>query len=267
MATLDDITVPFSIRRDPPPIIRGGPGGKSGVIHFYMALNDTATFLDDAFGQTELVSLPGGGTSERVIPLVHPDHPDMFAIAYEQVAIGTPGAVWAPGQSVYTSMFSHAIISMEFQSLPFIMGSGEPWYTFSVDSGVTIETMPDQSFYFSSPTEELTGEAGLPIPIVNFVLTTYMGTQQIDYNLALLAGRVNSTTFEGFPAGFLRYTGTRSEMTRGGSGNTLVKSFSLAFRPIEWNKSMRRSGVWDVPATSGGFNKYLTADLNILKYY
>jgi hypothetical protein len=53
----------------------------------------------------------------------------------------------------------------------------------------------------------------------------------------------------------------------GGSGNSLVKSYSLAFRPIEWNKAMKRNGSWDYPLTSGGYSKYLTADLNILKYY
>jgi hypothetical protein len=267
MATLNDIPVPFTILRDPPPVVRGGPGGKSGTMTFYMALNDAPAFVEAIAGTTEVIPLPGGGTVERVVPLVHPDHPDMYVVAYEQRAMGTPGGVWGTGLSVYTEMFSHAVIEVEFQTLPFILGSDEPWFTLTVDSGHTIETLPDQAFYFSGPTEELTGEAGIPIPIVQYNLTTYMGTSDIGYDIALLSGRVNSVEFEGFPPGFLRYAGTRSEKTRGGAGQSLVKSYSLAFRPIEWNKSMRRSGVWDVPSTSGGYLKYLTADLNLLKYY
>ncbi len=268
MATLDDITVPYTILRDPAPIVRGGPGGKAGTMHFHLGLNDVKSFVDTIAGTTEVISLPGGGTTERVIPLVHPDYDDMYAVSYESRARGTPGGVWGTGLSVYTEMFSHAIISVEFQTLPFVIGSGDPWFTFDVDAGMTIETLPDQAFYFpGTPAEEMTGEAGIPIPLVNFNLTTYMGTEQIGYDLALLAGRVNSVEFEGFPPGFLRYAGTRSQMTRGGSGTSLVKSFSLSFRPIEWNKSMKRDGSWAVPTTSGGFNKYQTADLNILKYY
>jgi hypothetical protein len=266
MATLDDITVPFTILRDPPPMVRGGPGGRSGTIHFLTALNDSDAFIESMVGETETVALPGGGTTERIVPLVHPDHPDMYAVSYEKTARGGAGGVWSTGLSVYTSMFSHSMISVEFQSLPFEFGSGEPWFTLSVDSGVTIETLPDQSFFFPGG-EELTGEAGLPVPLVNINLTTYMNTKQVDYNLALLSGRVNSVEFEGFPPGFIRYTGTRSEMTTGGSGRSLVKTFALSFRPIHWQMSMKRDGSWAIPTTSGGYSKYLTADLSILKYY
>jgi hypothetical protein len=270
MATLDDITVPFTILRDPPPMVRGGPGGRSGTIHFLTALNDSDAFIESMVGETETVALPGGGTTERIVPLVHPDHPDMYAVSYEKTARGGAGGVWSTGLSVYTSMFSHSMISVEFQSLPFEFGSGEPWFTLSVDSGVTIETLPDQSFFFPGG-EELTGEAGIPIPIINFNITTFMSTKPVGYTEALLAGRINSapfttTDYGTFPPGFLRFAGARSEQTRGAYGASLVKSYSLAFRPIHWNYSMRRTGAWDIPVTSGGYNKYLSADLNILKY-
>lgn len=267
MATLDDITVPFSILRDPAPIIRGGPGGRSGEINFYTALNDRGSFIQTMAGTTENIALPGGGTVERVVPLQHPDDPGMYAVSYESKAIGTPGGVWGTGLSVYTTMFSHAVLSVQFESLPFILGSADPWFTLSVGSGTTIETIPDGAFAFSSPYEEMTGEAGIPIPIVQYNLTTYMNTQQIGYEVAQLAGKVNSVPFEGFPAGFIRYSGTTSEMTRGGGGTSLVKSYALSFRPILWNMAMRRNGTWDIPLTGGGLMKYQTADLNILKYY
>lgn len=266
MATLDDIPVPFTILRDPPPTIQGGPGGRGGDMHFCMALNDRGAFIQTMAGTTETIPIPGGGTSERIIPLVHPDDPGLFAVSYDSKAIGGAGNVWGEGLSVYTEMFTHAVISVRFESLPFALGSADPWYTLNVTSGVTIETIPDGAFLFDG-VEEMTGEAGIPIPLVQYNLTTYLNTQQISYAVAQLSGKVNSVEFEGFPAGFIRYTGTVSEMTRGGSGTSLVKSYALSFRPIMWNYSMRRNGVWAIPLTAGGLTKYQTADLNILKYY
>jgi hypothetical protein len=34
---------------------------------------------------------PGGDTIERVVPLQHPDYPDMLAVAFRSEAFGTPG--------------------------------------------------------------------------------------------------------------------------------------------------------------------------------
>jgi hypothetical protein len=271
MATLDDIPVPFTILRNPAPVITGGPSGRTGRMHFLTALNDVGPFIQTIAGTVQTIPMEGGGTVDRIVPLVHPNDSGMFVVSYESEALGTPGGIWGQGLSVYTNMFSHARISLEFMSLPFAdVNSSDPWYTINVDSGTTIETLPDQSFFFPGG-EELTGEAGIPIPVINFNITTFMSTKPVGYTEALLAGRVNSapfttTDYGTFPPGFLRFAGARSEQTRGAYGTSLVKSYSLAFRPIEWNKSMRKSGAWDYPTTSGGMSKYLAGNLNILKY-
>lgn len=266
MAFIEDMPLASNLwapTYDPKPIYEGGPEGRRATMHFVMGLNDVTTFVQFIKGQPETIPIAGGGTMQRIVPLLYPDDNELQLVSYGVEYFGTPGGVRGPGQSYYTPLFSHARVDCEFQTLPFVF-EDQAFYSISTDTGAVIETLPDTGLVFPGG-ERTTGDYGLPIPITALIITTYMSPTPVSYALASLTGKVNSTTAFGFPPGTLRFNGVKSDFARGLYSRTLIKSFGLAFREPGWNYVMRKNGVWDIPLFPGNGNpKYLSSDLNIL---
>jgi hypothetical protein len=255
--------VGWAISRQPPPWIRYGPSGGEAEITFLIALNDLPAFRETLIGTVETIAYPGGGTMERIVPLVHPDDPALFAIGYHAEAIGTPGG---SGASVHTSQFSHYKVRVDFATLPFGTGGDVPYYSWSTQAAEQFQTIPGVTLHFSDGSA-LTGDYGLPMVCINMNLTTYLSTSPVDYTLASLAGRINSVAVDSFPPYTLRFTGATSEFQQTSTSRSLVKTYSLAFRDPHWNMGLRKDGAWDtftVGAT--GLGPFQATDLNILKY-
>lgn len=264
MALIEDLTsISWTLRYEPKPIYEGGPEGRRATMHFLVALNDVTAFVQFIKGTVEAIPIAGGGTMDRVVPLLYPDDNELQLTSYRVEYFGTPGATRLEGQSIYTHMYSHARIDCEFQTLPFDLADAA-YYSISTDTGVVIETIPDTGLVFPGG-ERTTGDYGLPIPITALIVTTYMSPTPVSYTLASLTGKVNSSTAFGFPAGTLRFNGVKSDFAKGLYSRTLVKSFGLAYREPGWNYVMKKDGSWDIPLfPATGNPKYLSADLNIL---
>jgi hypothetical protein len=264
MALIEDCPVPWTIRYEPKPVYRGGPEGRIATMHFMLDnIHNVTPFVQFIKGVPETIPVAGGGTMQRIVPLLYPDDNELQLVSYQVEYFGTPGATRLPGQSIFTGLYSHARVDCEFQTLPFEYAD-QLFYSISTDTGAVIETIPDSGLVFPGG-ERTTGDYGLPIPITALIITTYMSPTPVSYALASLTGRVNSTTAFGFPPGTLRFNGVKSDFARGMFSRTLVKSFGLAYREPGWNYVMKKNGVWDIPTFPGTGNpKYLSADLNIL---
>jgi hypothetical protein len=263
LSTVDDFTVNWSIARTPAPWIAGGPGGREGEITFQVGLNDIGSFLTTLAGTTETVTLTGGGTMDRIVPLKHPDDPTMLAMSYRAEAYGTPNGT---GASIHSTQFSHHRVRVQFATLPFGVGGDSPFYSLSTETAESFETIPNVTLHFSNGTAP-TGEFGIPAPLSVLNLTTYLNPTPVDYALSALVGKINSVAFDDYPPFTLRFTRINSEAQQGMFSRSLVKSYGFQFRDPHWNKILRNDGVWDT-ATIGstGVGRFLTADLNALKY-
>lgn len=263
MSTINDFQVPCPIMRDPAPWISGGPGGREGEMTFLVGINDLPSFLETLAGTTETIDLGGGTTIERVVPLVHPDVPEMMVVGYYAEAFGRPGGT---GASAHTGQFSHYRVRCNFATLPFLANGDTAYYTWTTDAGENHETIPGSTLQFSDGTS-VTGDAGLPMPVVVLNLTTFMSVTPVTFALASLIGKVSSAAVDDYPAGTLRFTNVRSDYNQGMFSRSLVKSYQLKFREKPWNEVLRLDGVWESPTLgTSGLTKYQSSDLNILKY-
>lgn len=263
MATIDDFQVPWAIMRKPEPWIGAGPGGREGEITFLVALNDLPSFVQTMAGTTETIDIGGGSTIERIVPLVHPDDPQLVALSYRAEAFGSPKGT---GASVHSTQFSHYRVRVQFATLPYADSGETAYYTLTTDTAEAFETIPNLKLNFSDGSS-VTGEFGVPTAPTAIVLTTFLSVTPVTFALASLVGRINSVAFDDFPQYTLRFTGVRSDYSRGAYTRTLVKSYNLLFRDPHWNKILRADGVWDT-ATLGtsGVGRFLTTDLNALKF-
>jgi hypothetical protein len=265
MALVADIPVDYTIARNPPPTYRGGPDGRAATITFQVAINDATAFVQHAIGTVELIDHGDGITTERVVPLIYPDDPEMHLVAYDVEYFGTPNG---SGWSFFTNQFSHARILCEFATLPFPTGGGDtPFYTLTADYGTSIETIPGSVWRFPSDNSTLSGEGGLFTGVVSFTLTQFLSRTPIPYSVLSMVGSVNSVAWGIFPIGTLRFDGAQSQYAKGMFSETLVKSYSLKFRPRPWREVLRANGVWEEPVLGGTSNKkYSAANLKVLAY-
>lgn len=268
MALLADSPVPYAILRDPAPTYDGGPDGRRATFSVLVALNDVTAFVQHAINSVEVINHGGGVTSERVVPLVYPDDAQMNLVGYRVEYFGTPGGT---GASAFTDQFSHARIHLEFGVFPFAMGGDQPYFTLTTDHAATMETVPGTILTFPSGIGQPTGEWGLPVGTVAYVLTTYLGTTPVSPTISNLNGKVNNAAFTvngigTFAAGTLRLMGIRSEYAVGMFSRTMVKSFTLSYREKPWNQVLNPVGVWETPTLGAtGLTKYFSADFEVLK--
>ncbi|MEJ7638276.1 MAG: hypothetical protein WKF75_09950, partial [Singulisphaera sp.] len=94
------------------------------------------SFVGTLAGTLVAINQPGGGTIERVVPLLHPDYPDMLAVAFRSEAFGTPGG---SGASFVSGMYSHARVTVEFASVPFGLVGDQPFLTVQTQMGSSHE--------------------------------------------------------------------------------------------------------------------------------
>ena len=268
MAFLADSPVSYAILRDPAPTYEGGPDGRRATFTVLVALNDVTAFVQHAINSVEVINYGDGVTAERVVPLVYPDDPQMNLVGYRVEYFGTPGGT---GASVFTDQFSHARIHLEFGVFPFATGGDAPFFTLTTDHSATMETLPGTVLTFPSGIGQTTGEWGLPVGVVAYNLTTYMGTTPVSPTISNLNGRVNDDVFSvdgvgTFATGTLRLMGIRSEFAVGMFSRTMVKTFALRYRDRPWNQVMNPVGVWETPTLGlTGLNKYPSADFDVLK--
>jgi hypothetical protein len=262
MATLADMTVPFEIQRNPPPTIEGGPNGKSGTITFLVTLNDVPNFVNTLAGTPVTIDQPGGGTIERVVPLQHPDYPDMLAVAFRSEAFGTPGG---SGASYVSEMYSHARVTVEFTSVPFDLAGDQPFLTIQTQMGSSHEIIPGSAFRFADMTR-LSGDAAVSVDEVVFSVTTYLSQQAVGPEIRNLVGKVNSSTFLDCPPGTVRFGGVTTEFDQKVSfQKSYIKTFNFRYRSRPWNQVLRHDGVWEAPQnTATGETKYATGSLQPL---
>ncbi len=262
MATLADMTVPFEIQRNPPPTIEGGPNGKSGTITFLVALNDVPNFVDTLAGTPVTIDQPGGGTIERVVPLQHPDYPDMLAVAFRSEAFGTPGG---SGASYVSEMYSHARVTVEFTSVPFDLAGDQPFLTIQTQMGSSHEVIPGSAFRFADMTR-LSGDAAVSVDEVVFSVTTYLSQEPVGQEIRNLVGKVNSSTFLDCPPGTVRFSGVTTEFDQKVSfQKSYIKTFNFRYRSRPWNEVLRHDGVWEAPQnTATGETKYAMGSLQPL---
>jgi hypothetical protein len=261
-----------TIARRPAPTIEGGPEGRAGELTFQIApLSQIGPFLSWCAGSDETITISGGGSIVRRVPLRHPDDGDMYIESYTLEYFGTPMAeLWAPGKSVHTEQFSHARMMAYFRTLPLGVGADQQFYTISTETGASVETIPGGAMV-DEDGNKLTGDRGITIPCTNLVVDTYQSNTPVGYAIHSIVGRVNSEIFTdptlgNYPIGTLRFEGVRQVASRGTTGFNLQKSFNLKFREIPWNKVPNKNGVWQFASAVGdGSPKYQSADLNILK--
>ncbi len=256
MATLADMQVPFEIQRNPPPTIEGGPNGKSGTITFLVALNDVPNFVSTLAGKLVTIDQGGGRTLKRVVPLQHPDYPDMLAVAFRSEAFGTPGG---SGASFVSGMYSHARVAVEFASVPFGLNGDHPFYTVQTQMGSSHEAIPGSAFRFADQTK-LSGDAAVSVDEVVFSVTTYLSQEPVGQAIRDLVGKVNDVPFLDCPPGTIRFSGVTTEFDQKVSfQKAYIKTFNFRFRSRPWNEVIRHDGVWEAPKNSTtGETKYLT---------
>lgn len=261
-----------TIARNPAPSIAGGPTGREGDLTFLISpLTEIGPFLTHCAGTDETLGLLGGGSIVRRVPLHHPDDVDMYIDSYTLEYFGRPMSdTWAVGKSIHTEQFSHARMRAFFRTLPLGVGNDQQFYTIDVETGASVETVPDGAMV-DEDGNKLTGDRGITVPCTNLVVTTFLSNVPVSYAIHSIVGRVNSVDFTDpvigdFPAGTLRFDGVRQSASLGSTVTNLNKSFNLKFREMEWNKVPNREGVWQYAYGVGdGLPKYQSADLNILK--
>jgi hypothetical protein len=261
-----------TIARNPAPWIEGGPEGRQGEITFLVnGINNLAPFLAFCAGTVETLPIAGGGTIDRLVPLIHPDDPDMYLESYHADYMGRAMAeLWAAGKSIHTEQFNRVLMRSMFRTLPAGVGSGLVFYTISTETGADVETIPGGAFK-TITNRKLTGDRGITIPTTSLTVTTYLSPDPIGFAIHNIVGCVNSVPFVTdwgtYPEGTIRFDRIRDDRAVGTMGTQITKSFGMSFRREPWNKVLNDLGQWEyaVAVADGTTMKYSGADLNILK--
>lgn len=263
MAFLTDYAGNFDILRKPAPRIEGGPGGRSGRLSVRIPLDALSDFLAFAAGTVETVDVGGGATMERILPVSFPGDGDLLLMSYRAEAFGGPASGSA---SFLAGGFSHWQLDCEFATLPYGTDGETAYYTLTDDTGEQFLSIEGLKLHYSNGTIS-PGDFGLPVPVTNITLTTFLGNTPVSYAVRQMVGKINSVAFEDIPQYMLRFVGIKSDYARGSFSRTLTKSYGFQYRYPHWNMHLRSDGVWDT-ATLGtsGVGAYLTTDLNLLKY-
>ena len=229
---------------------------------FMVALDDVPTFVAAISGTAEDVDIGGGTIVSRVIPLVHPDYPTMFAIGFRSESFGTPGGT---GTSVYSPMFNKARVTVDFASVPFGFAGGDaPYYTISTDFSATKEIIPGSAYRFADMTKT-NGDVSLDILEIAMVVTTYQSPAPVGAAIRGVIGRLNNAVFLDCPIGTVRFDGVKSEFQKTMFSTTYTKTFNLRYRERNWNEVVRPTGGWEAPVdVVTGATRYPLGNLSVL---
>jgi hypothetical protein len=259
--TFASCPVPYQILRDPPHTIDGDwQSGYKGDVSFVVAASDLATFCIWAGGSPYKITV-GSSTVTRLIPVSHPDYSSLLCKKISSTAFGSFTPTNTPG----LTNFSHARITLGFESVPFATDGSTPFMVTSTRAGSEVYTVAGSKLTFPSDGSTLQSDAGVTVPTIVYQVTTYLAPSLNDVTYgAILATPVNSAVFLGQPIGTMRFDSFSSETTMTVGGNAYQTTFMFTFRPVPWNQFLRPNFVWEAPTAPGGGYVYGASDLNVL---
>jgi hypothetical protein len=230
-----------------------------------------------AFFQAIVGRVVDSGGIKRVIPLVYPAVPWLFA---RRIHCQPWGIVDRPiaGRENY----KYAYCDVTFENVPWNFNGPDQPNNNGVYRSVSCEmtgemlSLPQSALHFyNKPDMKVQHGAGMVVPGVAIsVVQEYCPSIPFDMIFALV-GCANSKPFYGARPGTCLFLGANSE-TQFGMGDlftqqVLSQKLTMKFqmRPIPWNMHMRQDGVWDyveVGARGSKQSIYPIGDLNYLFY-
>lgn len=260
----------------PAEVLSVGNGSWSDQITFYIPWDQRWVFLDYVAGTSEEF-VTSGGTVTRVVPLRHPERPEvLFAVGascegiggyHERSALnGNPLLVDGMDQPI---LYSHARVTVDFSTLSFGFEGDQPFTELNLKHGAEYWTKPGTAWLFSNGSKS-SQDVGVLVPTTTYQLTSYQNAALNATLLRQCQGKVNSTTLflagESLPAGTVRFDGAETSSSRSTLGAiTHVKRMAFTWRAVNWNLQMREDGELDIPINVfSGLPPYETADLNLL---
>lgn len=272
--------VPYAILRDPQVSGSGdNTSGYSESMTVRVGVADLYNFLLWAGGKAYTISLAGGGTATRIIPVSHPVSQGMICQALEWKLFGGYNGSHAAltGLSGFTLNssttdalnlvnYQYAAVTLTFKTVPFLTDGSTPFMVVNRQSAGEAYTLAGQKLAFPSDGSLIDADASVAIPTKTFVVTIYQAYSVNDTAIDnAIANPINSASFLGYAAGYLRFDGVDSTttMTAGFSVSYQI-SYKFTYRPVPWNQFLRPDGTWEAPKTPGGAFVYGTSDLNAL---
>jgi hypothetical protein len=234
-----------------------------GTIVWEGPWDERATFLNIAGGLSQTINYPGGSAT-RIIPLQYPGpYENVFAYNIECSPFGVIAPHTAEGAT-----WTRCKIAVSFRSWQWqLTGSDYPLMTINADASADMITVPGTAYEFPSDSLRLDRNVGILVPTLDFTLTFHMLPSLNMTLYSTLSGRVNSTTFYGFAAGYVQYIGPSSTSTlKIGNVQNHTVSHRFRYRRIPHNEIMRPNGTgFEAPERVGSSDKLIPdADLNLL---
>jgi hypothetical protein len=259
--TLASCPVTYQILYHNPPTLDGDPSGWRSTMCFTTSERDSGRFCQWAGGLPYLIDLGGGSTVTRYIPLSDPKNPKLICMS---IRCKLTGSYTPDEDEPYYRQWSDAKIELGFSSVPYITDGSVPFSTQETDMGVEVYSIAGANYVFPGG-ERIHADAGRKVPTQVYVYTVYNALALADSTVNPLLGKLNASPFLGNPAGTVRCDGRAERIqTLASFQKAWTRTLKLTYRPIEWNKFLKRDATWDTPLDPGGNPAYEYADFSPL---
>lgn len=232
----------------------GTPGQKATASETWQVpMADRTDFLNTVAGTVEIVGGFGGAVA-RVVPLRHPEYPNLLAVSARSKGKGWDGdeGFWA-----------FADITVMFETRPYDLSGQNAFLSRSGQGSVRGIPGPAANFLLGGvtpgfdPGEQIYGE--------EFSFTTHnLPTLPMSiYNTA--RNCVNSSAFFEYPPGTVLYNGPQYNQTQTIGGVTQWEvSHSFIYSKVPWNYYFASDGTLGVLTRADGSLKYEEQDLTTI---
>lgn len=250
---LTDSPVPYKVLREPRASYRIGQGVQETKFSVAVLAADLVDFLTFASGsEATTVDLGGGVTVTRHIPACDPDFPTLMLNDIE----GTSAGGWTPTNSVTRRNWSHVKLALTFSSVPFATDGSTPFMTVDIDPTKEVVSLANVPKRFADGTPVNT-DAGLLVGSAAYRITVYQATSLGDDFIFDDVCRLNDAPItlgtKVCAAGTVMMQSPRISRTYLANGQVAYqRSLAFQWREIDWNFSLRPSGVWEPAFNPGG---------------
>ncbi len=249
--------VPYKILYKSPATLKGSAGsGWAATIDFLVAQSDMFTFCQFAAGTPVVYT-----TGTKIIPLSHPENNNLLCQGIEGVGTGS----FTSGNHSWQRNWSHAKVSLTFNSVPFPTDGSTPFLTVETQGGDEVHTIAGQRLAFpdGSPIQ---ADAGVHVPTLDYNMTIYQATALGDDVVAPLQGTVSNAPLVlgvySWPTGCIRFNTMTARLTLTATFQAAYsRTLSFSCRGIPWNQFLKADGTWDTPTNPGGSTVYTPANL------
>jgi hypothetical protein len=234
-----------------------------GRFEVWCGYADLNAVIGEIVGPIQVYPSAWGGSISRRLPMEHPDIPGIYASRYSYTGQGRTSA---------SRLYQHYRVRIEYENLPYQIEGDTPFMSVSREFGTRVITLPGRMISLSTG-GTLEHDYGLPIPLVNLLVTVYGApSPPIGLILDASAAPINSEVLylPGMPPiepGYAIFNGEAEQVDLSYQGNVskvVGYRFSVQTR-LRWDQVISQyTGGLAYPLTPDGERVVQSSNLNLL---